>query len=269
MNKVVIPRYGEILDKKEWVVYTYLVSKAWYGCDDNQPLQRGQLCFKSSEMNWLMSETYTRDTLRELTNKGLIHKQLLDSSKRNGSLITICNYDDVCNLLPRLKRDKSAIKARLEDAESIDDIVCFENVTAVDTLQERDSSYIDRKPRKPRKTKNNNSADCNTSVAVTSKPKEHKPSHRIWLAYAEAHKVRYPPEDDKPLHRPRNAYVIINAMLGQQISEEELTSRVKFYVEKINDSKVVAAKHPISWIDNRMTEVVDAMKRTATTIRSF
>ena len=266
MNKLIAPRYGDILDKKEWVVYTYLVSKAWYGCDDSQPLKRGQLFFKSSEIDWLMSETYTRDTLRDLVNKGLIHKQLVDSAKKNGSLITICNYDDVCNLLPRLKRDKSAIKARTEECDIIDDIDCFKNEGAVDTSQERDSSYIERKPRK---TRNKNSiADDTPSGEPTkpkntrkqSKPKEHTPAFRVWTAYAEAHKVRYPPKDDKPLFRPTHIYKVINTML-EQVDEEELIKRVRYYVEKFNDSKIVEAKHPLSWLDSRMNEVVDEAEK--------
>jgi hypothetical protein len=271
MNKVVIPVYGDILENKEWFVYTYLVSKAWYVDSTTLPIKRGQLQFRSSELDCLMSESTVRNILNCLVNKKLIHKQKFCKWNNTGLLITICDYDSVTNLVLRTNCEQVANTLRTLPNNIVDESCCSE-IHVANTLRTHGQSIDNTIHTKLINTVGDDTASpAQTKPKKTrspSKPKEHTPAHKVWLAYAEAYRTRYGGEAP---YRPRNTYMIINTML-EQTNEEELAKRVKFYVEKFNESKVVAAKHPISWLDSRMNEVVEAMNRAqqpAMIIRSF
>jgi hypothetical protein len=266
MSKFISYRFrGSELTLTEWFLYTYIVSSAWHKDSDDGSIKRGQTKFNVRELSELAPKSTIHDLLRSLVNKGLIHKGYFRNCKKLGLLLTVSNYDSVNSFYP----DKAGqYTGQYPDSEVIDNksktnvsktIAGQSNFEVRTPLFEEVEEVVSFNKLKETSSGDSKESDKPKKTRKHSKPKEHTPAFRVWTAYAEAHKVRYQPKDDKPLFRPAYIYKVINTML-EQVDEEELIKRVKYYVEKFNDSKIVEAKHPLSWLDARMNEITSMMK---------
>lgn len=275
MNRFFAPcRCNDNLDIKEWVLYVHLFSVAYFKDSDNGKIRRGQALFGLRDLSPLIPKTTAARLRDSLAEKGLIIVDKFTKFPNSNNLITLCKYDEINEksgtlwdtLVGRkwdtLQPDIIEKSAEFEKLRSVDKLLCGNAIDLTDLTSFTNVKDISNDTSLPEHTKPK-------KQRTPSKPKEYTSSHKVWLAYAEAHTKRYPPEEGKKVWRPRNAYVLINEML-KQVDEEELTKRVKVYVEKLNDPKLVEAKHPLSWLDNRMTEVVGAIRaQQPMKIRSF
>lgn len=263
---------NEEVDMNCRLVYDKLYLHANFTHNKKSGLLKGQVVMTVAEIAkscYFITENNVITCLDKLVEKGVILKERFSRYRNKGYKITILNYyslklstacgtpEQLPNVLPNTEVDltscnneniltlenDNSVSHSLSSPETIHNYVNYNNSKADDK-----SSAAPSKPKKPRSP---------------AKPKEYTSTHKVWLAYAESYLTRYGGEAP---YRPRNAYVVIKTML-EQTDEEELAKRVKFYVESFNDSKVVAAKHPITWLDSRMNEVVEAMNNHTTITR--
>jgi len=274
---------NEEVDRNCRLVYDKLYFHANFTPNKKSGLLKGQVIVTVKDLtqscHWLTRQNL-RTCLNMLVDIGMIKMERASKYREDGYKINIIDYGYIklstpCGTNQRLTNGvTNGVTNGSDDLRSWndDEILMFED-SQQPTPQPTPQPQTNLTPHN-KETKNNTRADDKSAAASTkpkktrspSKPKEHTPAHKVWLAYAEAYRTRYGGEAP---YRPRNTYMIINTML-EQTNEEELAKRIKFYVEKFNDSKVIAAKHPITWLDSRMNEVVEAMSaQQPMKIRSF
>jgi hypothetical protein len=238
MNKFIAPRYGEILDKKKWVVYTYLVSKAWYGCDDNQQFRRGQVSFKSSDISWLMSESYVRKILRELQEEKLIHKQEAEKDTRNGNLITICNYDEVCKLVVRGECEVPPEIERGQHTDLYSNISSSCEVPTAHGLKECEVSYIVRNTKEDKE-------DNISETIVSSTPKKTRKKSEIPEWVAKLYLSKLAEHCNQTLEKVNSGDKKQLEKLFKAVTDEEKMSKLFTYYFTLKDDYYLSRGFPL------------------------
>ena len=96
MNRFFAPCHcNDNLDIKEWVLYVYLLSVAYYKDSDNGKIKRGQALFWSRDLEPLMPRSTASRKIDSLVEKGLIIVDKLTKFPNSRRLITLCKYDEI------------------------------------------------------------------------------------------------------------------------------------------------------------------------------
>lgn len=96
MNRFFAPCHcNDNLDIKEWVLYVYLLSVAYYKDSDNGKILRGQALFWSRDLEPLMPRSTASRKIDSLVEKGLIIVDKLTKFPNSRRLITLCKYDEI------------------------------------------------------------------------------------------------------------------------------------------------------------------------------
>ena len=96
MNRFFAPCYcHDNLTIKEWIVYVYLFSVAYYKDSDNGKIKRGQALFGLRDLEQVMPKTTAARCRDSLAEKGLIIVDKFTKYPNSKNIITLCKYDEI------------------------------------------------------------------------------------------------------------------------------------------------------------------------------
>jgi hypothetical protein len=257
MNRFFAPKFeDDDLSLKEWVLYVYLLSVAYYKDSDNGKFRRGQALFAVRELEPLIPKTTATRLRDSLAKKGLIIVDKFTKFPNSNNLITLCKYDEinkksgtqwdtfVGQKWDTLQPDIIEQSAEFEKQWSVDKLLCgnaielteLTSFTIVKDIVSDKSATPSSKPKRTREKKEK-------APAITT---------AIYAAYREAIKKRHTIE----LSAQGGADVRrILKELVVEYGEEKAIAMVRAYVE-LKDEFLEKNKHHIKFIGSKTNVVI-------------
>jgi hypothetical protein len=257
MNRFFAPKFeDDDLSLKEWVLYVYLLSVAYYKDSDNGKVRRGQALFAVRELEPLIPKTTATRLRDSLAKKGLIIVDKFTKFPNSNNLITLCKYDEinkksgtqwdtfVGQKWDTLQPDIIEQSAEFEKQWSVDKLLCgnaielteLTSFTIVKDIVSDKSATPSSKPKRTREKKEK-------APAITT---------AIYAAYREAIKKRHTIE----LSAQGGADVRrILKELVVEYGEEKAIAMVRAYVE-LKDEFLEKNKHHIKFIGSKTNVVI-------------
>lgn len=257
MNRFFAPCHcNDNLPIKQWVLYVYLFSVAYYKDSDNGKVRRGQALFGLRDLSPLLPKSTASRLLTELENEQLIIVDKLTKFPNSKRLITLCKYDEInkksgtqwdtdsgqkWDTLDTVIADESQKNEKpwdgngTADGRSID-LTALTSFTIVKDIVSDKSATPSSKPKRTREKKEK-------IPAITT---------AIYAAYREAIKKRHTIE----LSAQGGADVRkILKELVVEYGEEKAIAMVRAYVE-LKDDWLEKNKHHIKFISSKTNVVI-------------
>jgi len=257
MNRFFAPCYcHDNLTIKEWIVYVYLFSVAYYKDSDNGKIKRGQALFGLRDLDQVMPKTTAARCRDSLAEKGLIIVDKFTKYPNSKNIITLCKYDEInkksgtlWDALAGHKRDSldTRIITISDEIENQWDVDNFLSGNAIDLSDLTSFTNV-------KELCNDKSLPDTSKPKRTREKKEKMPAitTAIYAAYREAIKKRHSIE----LSAQGGADVRkILKELVVEYGEEKAIAMVRAYVE-LKDDFLEKNKHHIKFIGSKTNVVI-------------